>query len=67
MAEPRRWYLRVCPCGLIGSSGTSCAGFPGAWNEETDDFDRGACLAENVEVIEVKGTTGEQPRVEAGA
>jgi hypothetical protein len=50
---PRRWYLRVCPCGTIGSAGVPCAGFPGAWNEDQGDFDRRACLGETVEVVEV--------------
>ncbi len=50
---PRRWYLRVCECGAVALAGTPCAGFPGAWNEETSDFDRVACIGEVVEVVEV--------------
>ncbi len=49
----RRWYLRVCPCGAITSAGTPCAGFPGAWDDELEDFSRSACLGEVVEVEEV--------------
>ena len=53
MTEPRRWYLRVCPCGALSLAGVQCAGFPGAWDEGRDDFERGTCLAEIVEVVEV--------------
>lgn len=52
--EPRRWYLRVCPCGNVTTAGTPCAGFPGVWDELNDRHERGACLAEVVEVVEVQ-------------
>ena len=52
-AEPRRWRLLVCPCGTLAQADVACAGFPGQWDEDRSDFDRGACLGEIVEVVEV--------------
>lgn len=50
---PRRWVLRICDCGVRSVDPHMCAGFPGIWDEELGDFQRGGCLAELVDVVEV--------------
>lgn len=55
----RSWLIKVCPCGQMAGADTQCAGFPGAWNADRGDYDRAACLAEIVEVVEQEAEEGE--------
>jgi hypothetical protein len=50
--------IRHCPCGNVGTPDVSCAGFPGVWNEERGDFERGACLGEDVEYVPAEQLRG---------
>jgi hypothetical protein len=50
--------IRHCPCGNVSTPDVPCAGFPGVWNEERGDFERGACLGEEAEYVPAEQLRG---------